>query len=123
MKKWIIAAILILIGVTILCITAKFNGDLDAYHLSQPGPHGQFTGSNKDFLIGFFVMFLIGVVILSTVVTSILAFLKWKRITLKNTTTPKLLYWSFLTPIVVYTLIFSSWTLWLTVGDYSKYLK
>ena len=123
MKKWIIAVCVGLIGLILLAVGVKLNGDLDAYYLSQPGPHGQFTGSGRGLLLWFFFILLAGVSLLAALVSAITAGLKWRCITFQKVRYPNLFYWTLCIPVAVYLICFPSWALWHTVGDYLKYLK
>jgi len=122
MKKWIISACVAAVGLLLLGISAKLCGDLGAYHLSQPGSHGQFTGSDRGLLLWFFAILLAGVAILGTIASLVAVGLKWKRITFQKTTYPNLFYWTLCIPIVAYILCFSSWATWNTIRDCMKYL-
>jgi len=123
MKKLIIALCVALIGLIALGVAVKLNGDLDAYHLAQPGPHGQFTGGDRGLLLGLFAVLLAGVAVLSAVVLGITSFLKGRRIGLASVTYNSLVYWLFCAPVVLYVFCFASWALWWTVQDYNMYLK
>ena len=122
MKKWIIAASIGTIGLILLGIAAKLNGDLDAYHLSLPGPHGQFTGAGQEFLIAFFFMFLMAVSLLAGVATAIGVILKWRSIALVRVRYANLLYWTLCIPLVLYILCFPAWALWHTIGGCMEFL-
>lgn len=122
MNKWKMLICVAGLGLVLLAIAAKLCGELDTYHLSQPEPHGQFTGSDRELLLVFFVVLLVGVTLVSLLVSGVVAVFKWKQVTFQGTKYASLFYWSFCVPIATYLLSFPSWALWHTVKDCRRYL-
>jgi hypothetical protein len=122
MKRWITAAAIGATGLALLAVAAKLNGDLDAYHLAQHGPHGQFTGAGQEFLIVLFVMFLVGTFLVAAIASGIGTGLKWRRVAFQNVQYSSVIYWALCIPIAVYVLCFPIWALWHTIGDCMEFL-
>jgi len=122
MKRWIIVTVIAIISIVLLSIATKLTGDLDAYHLAQPGPHGQFTGGGQGLLLSFFVMLLIATCLCCTLIFATIAGMKWRDIVFQKTQYSTLMYWVLCIPAVTYIFVFSALTLWLSLRDCMKFL-
>lgn len=122
-KKWIISAGVAIAGLLLLAFAAKLCGELDAYHIAQPGPHGQLAGTDRELLFWLFLVLLGGVSLLAVLVSAVAAGLKWKTILFRNVACPNLLYWTLCSPIVACILCVPSWVLLHIIPEYMRYLR
>jgi len=122
MKRWIIVIVVAIIGFVFFGIAVKLTGDLDAYHLAQPGPHGQFTGGGQGLFISFFVMFLLVVFLVDIIAFAIMAGMKWRGIAFHKIQYSSLIYCILCIPAVAYILCFSACALWLSIKECIKFL-
>ena len=114
---------MVILGLVLLAVALKLIGDVDAYQLSQPKPHGQFTGYGASLLVAVFFMFLGGVFMVAALVSAVTTLLKWRSIFFQKKSYQNIFYWVLCIPTVTYIVCFSSWALWLAIESYVKHLK